>query len=104
MEWSESFCLEAHRWALEKASVPWPCDASLQLFMLFIPLPPQVDEIYHDESLGTNINIVLVRMIMVGYRQVRFHFIIMIAEGNFMEGDDANMKGKVVYICMYSQG
>lgn len=33
--------------------------------------PPQVDEIYHDESLGTNINIVLVRMIMVGYRQVR---------------------------------
>lgn len=32
--------------------------------------PPQVDEIYHDESLGTNINIVLVRMIMVGYRQV----------------------------------
>lgn len=30
-----------------------------------------MDEIYHDESLGTNINIVLVRMIMVGYRQVR---------------------------------
>ncbi|XP_042590800.1 A disintegrin and metalloproteinase with thrombospondin motifs 14-like [Cyprinus carpio] len=29
-----------------------------------------VDEIYHDESLGTNINIVLVRMILVGYRQV----------------------------------
>ncbi|XP_053739624.1 A disintegrin and metalloproteinase with thrombospondin motifs 3 isoform X2 [Synchiropus splendidus] len=28
-----------------------------------------VDEIYHDESLGTSINIVLVRMIMVGYRQ-----------------------------------
>ncbi|XP_059892190.1 A disintegrin and metalloproteinase with thrombospondin motifs 14 isoform X2 [Gadus macrocephalus] len=28
-----------------------------------------VDEIYHDDSLGTNINIVLVRMIMVGYRQ-----------------------------------
>ncbi|XP_066522676.1 A disintegrin and metalloproteinase with thrombospondin motifs 14 isoform X2 [Hoplias malabaricus] len=28
-----------------------------------------VDEIYHDESLGTCINIVLVRMIMVGYRQ-----------------------------------
>lgn len=33
--------------------------------------PPQVDEIYHDESLGVHINIVLVRMIMVGYRQVR---------------------------------
>ncbi|TFK11794.1 40S ribosomal protein S20 [Platysternon megacephalum] len=29
-----------------------------------------VDEIYHDESLGVHINIVLVRMIMVGYRQV----------------------------------
>ncbi|XP_061665684.1 A disintegrin and metalloproteinase with thrombospondin motifs 14 isoform X2 [Syngnathoides biaculeatus] len=28
-----------------------------------------VDEIYHDESLGADINIVLVRMIMVGYRQ-----------------------------------
>ncbi|TTX88634.1 A disintegrin and metalloproteinase with thrombospondin motifs 3 [Bagarius yarrelli] len=30
-----------------------------------------VDEIYHDESLGTTINIVIVRMIMVGYRQQR---------------------------------
>ncbi|XP_072881371.1 A disintegrin and metalloproteinase with thrombospondin motifs 14 isoform X5 [Hemitrygon akajei] len=29
----------------------------------------KVDEIYHDESLGTHINIVLVRMIMIGYRQ-----------------------------------
>lgn len=38
--------------------------------MLFISF--QVDEIYHDESLGTNINIVLVRMIMVGYRQVSY--------------------------------
>ncbi|XP_028915155.1 A disintegrin and metalloproteinase with thrombospondin motifs 14 [Ornithorhynchus anatinus] len=28
-----------------------------------------VDEIYHDESLGVHINIALVRMIMVGYRQ-----------------------------------
>ncbi|KAK3529633.1 hypothetical protein QTP70_032506 [Hemibagrus guttatus] len=28
-----------------------------------------VNEIYHDESLGTSINIVIVRMIMVGYRQ-----------------------------------
>uniref|UniRef100_A0AAY3ZTB5 ADAM metallopeptidase with thrombospondin type 1 motif, 14 n=1 Tax=Denticeps clupeoides TaxID=299321 RepID=A0AAY3ZTB5_9TELE len=28
-----------------------------------------VNEIYHDESLGTAINVVLVRMIMVGYRQ-----------------------------------
>lgn len=39
-------------------------------FMLFVS---QVDEIYHDESLGTNINIVLVRMILVGYRQVSEH-------------------------------
>lgn len=30
----------------------------------------QVNEIYHDESLGAHINIALVRLIMVGYRQV----------------------------------
>lgn len=38
-----------------------------------IPLkyvPLQVDEIYHDESLGAHMNIALVRLIMVGYRQV----------------------------------
>ncbi|KFV64727.1 A disintegrin and metalloproteinase with thrombospondin motifs 3, partial [Dryobates pubescens] len=29
--------------------------------------PPQVNEIYHDESLGVHINVVLVRMIMLGY-------------------------------------
>ena len=29
-----------------------------------------MDEIYHDESLGAHINIALVRLIMVGYRQV----------------------------------
>ncbi|KAG3264766.1 ADAM metallopeptidase with thrombospondin type 1 motif 14, transcript variant X1 [Ictidomys tridecemlineatus] len=28
-----------------------------------------VDEIYHDESLGAHVNIVLVRLVMVGYRQ-----------------------------------
>ncbi|XP_062070728.1 A disintegrin and metalloproteinase with thrombospondin motifs 14 isoform X3 [Lepus europaeus] len=28
-----------------------------------------VDEIYHDESLGTHVNIALVRLVMVGYRQ-----------------------------------
>lgn len=39
--------------------------------VLFTLFSFQVDEIYHDESLGTNINIVLVRMIMVGYRQVK---------------------------------
>lgn len=43
-----------------------PLDHWQTFFFIFF----QVDEIYHDESLGTNINIVLVRMIMVGYRQV----------------------------------
>lgn len=43
---------------------------------LLLPLIPhahlflKVDEIYHDESLGVHINIALVRLIMVGYRQV----------------------------------
>ena len=43
---------------------------------LLLPLTPhallflKVDEIYHDESLGVHINIALVRLIMVGYRQV----------------------------------
>lgn len=31
----------------------------------------QVNEIYHDESLGVHINVVLVRMIMLGYAKVR---------------------------------
>lgn len=30
----------------------------------------QVNEIYHDESLGVHINVVLVRMIMLGYAKV----------------------------------
>ena len=55
----------------------WEHYASLPSVMaLLCPLlfpSPQVDEIYHDESLGTNINVVLVRIIMVGYRQVRIH-------------------------------
>jgi len=29
-----------------------------------------VNEIYHDESLGVHINVVLVRMIMLGYAKV----------------------------------
>lgn len=37
------------------------------------PLSPQVNEIYHDESLGVHINVVLVRMIMLGYAKVRLH-------------------------------
>lgn len=43
-----------------------------RLLLLTLParLSWQVDEIYHDESLGTHINIALVRLIMVGYRQV----------------------------------
>lgn len=42
----------------------------LNFFPVGFPCLLQVDEIYHDESLGVHINIVLVRMIMVGYRQV----------------------------------
>lgn len=29
-----------------------------------------MDEIYHDDSLGTHLNLVIVRLIMVGYYQV----------------------------------
>lgn len=36
-----------------------------------VPLAFQVNEIYHDESLGVHINVVLVRMIMLGYAKVR---------------------------------
>lgn len=35
-----------------------------------VPLAFQVNEIYHDESLGVHINVVLVRMIMLGYAKV----------------------------------
>jgi len=49
------------------ASCEHLCPSSALSFSLIL----QVDEIYHDESLGVHINIVLVRMIMVGYRQVR---------------------------------
>lgn len=31
----------------------------------------QVNEIYHDQSLGAKINVVLVRIIMLGYGKVR---------------------------------
>lgn len=37
---------------------------------LIVPLCFQVNEIYHDESLGVHINVVLVRMIMLGYAKV----------------------------------
>lgn len=47
------------------------CDGLRPPSVLSFSLILQVDEIYHDESLGVHINIVLVRMIMVGYRQVR---------------------------------
>lgn len=33
----------------------------------------QVNEIYHDESLGVHINVVLVRMIMLGYAKVNYY-------------------------------
>ena len=31
-----------------------------------------MNEIYHDESLGVHINVVLVRMIMLGYAKVKY--------------------------------
>ena len=31
-----------------------------------------LNEIYHDESLGVHINVVLVRMIMLGYAKVKY--------------------------------
>lgn len=40
------------------------------IFFLIIFFVPQVNEIYHDESLGVHINVVLVRMIMLGYAKV----------------------------------
>lgn len=49
---------------------------STTLFWLFVPFCFQVNEIYHEESLGVHINVVLVRMIMLGYAKVSclFHF------------------------------
>lgn len=52
--------------------MPLVCVIIAASILCFLQFPFQVDEIYHDESLGTNINIVLVRMIMVGYRQVSY--------------------------------
>lgn len=40
------------------------------VFFSIIFFFPQVNEIYHDESLGVHINVVLVRMIMLGYAKV----------------------------------
>lgn len=37
---------------------------------VFFIMCSQVNEIYHDESLGVHINVVLVRMIMLGYAKV----------------------------------
>lgn len=42
-----------------------PADASLVVF--------QVNEIYHDESLGAHINVVLVRIILLSYGKVSEH-------------------------------
>lgn len=39
------------------------------LTLLFSPL--QVNEIYHDDSLGAQINVVLVRIIMLGPEKVK---------------------------------
>lgn len=39
-----------------------------------VPFGFQVNEIYHEESLGVHINVVLVRMIMLGYAKVSSQF------------------------------
>lgn len=39
-----------------------------------VPFGFQVNEIYHEESLGVHINVVLVRMIMLGYAKVSAQF------------------------------
>lgn len=61
----------------------------------------QVDEIYHDESLGTNINVVLVRMIMVGYRQVSYpancYDVVNIKANKFGAGLGLEPQGRYVY-------
>lgn len=73
----ECWCTCVLAWLLASLVVTFIKGGAVQSsFSQIIKIPyssfplPQVDEIYHDESLGTNINIVLVRMIMVGYRQV----------------------------------
>lgn len=45
------------------------CFLLLKLFSVACDL--QVNEIYHDQSLGAKINVVLVRIIMLGYGKVR---------------------------------
>lgn len=48
-----------------------PLVSSVGFFLFNFPsFFPQVNEIYHDESLGVHINVVLVRMIMLGYAKV----------------------------------
>lgn len=49
---------------------------SLSVMVLWrnVPFGFQVNEIYHEESLGVHINVVLVRMIMLGYAKVSSQF------------------------------
>ena len=61
---------------MRRHSLPWalPC----QLQVVLGPVVPadtslvvfQVNEIYHDESLGAHINVVLVRIILLSYGKV----------------------------------
>lgn len=43
-----------------------------------------MNEIYHDESLGIHINVVLVRMIMLGYSKVRLVMTVTLIRGLLM--------------------
>ncbi|MBV94793.1 A disintegrin and metalloproteinase with thrombospondin motifs 14, partial [Eschrichtius robustus] len=49
--------------------LPWRSAQALQSRRMVPEAIGKVDEIYHDESLGVHINIALVRLIVVGYRQ-----------------------------------
>lgn len=70
---------------------PWKIPYHWWFFQVFL-LFSQVNEIYHDESLGVHINVVLVRMIMLGYAKVSkpltqfftFTFFVTIVHGNYV--------------------
>lgn len=71
-----------HRW------IPDPGPGVLKAPGECALLSLQVDEIYHDESLGAHVNIALVRLVMVGYRQVRPH---LSAGGVWSEGRSSHV-------------
>ena len=53
------------------------CSRSQTLHSNASSLPPQVNEIYHDDSLGAQINVVLVRIIVLGPEKVKYWTVFM---------------------------